>query len=192
MTDYINLIKSLESPYRFNHSLNVAKSAVILAKKYNADVSKAYTCGILHDIAKDIDKSEQLDLISEAGICLTPVELVNPKLWHAKAGAAYLKTKLNITDEDMLNAVSFHTTARANMSMLEKVIYIADYISDERNYNGVDEMREAAEISLEQAMFVALKFTLSDLSQKSVVISPDSVDAYNDITINYFLKGKII
>ena len=192
MTDYINLIKSMESPYRFNHSLNVAKSAVMLAEKYNANIDKAYTCGILHDIAKDIDKAEQLKIISDAGMCLSPIELVNPKLWHAKAGKAYLKTKLNITDADMLNAVSFHTTARAGMSVLEKVIYIADYISDERDYNGVEEMREAAEKSLEKAMFIALKFTLSDLSKKSVVISPDSVDAYNDININYYMKGKLV
>ena len=192
MTDYLKLAESMESPKRFAHSVNVAKTAVELAKKYDADVDKAYLCGILHDIMKDRSRDEQLKTILSSDIIMTHVEYANPKLWHSIAGYAYLKTKLGITDLDTLNAVRYHTTARADMSVLEKVIYIADYISEERDYNGVDEMREAAQVSLEQAMFIALQFTISDLSQKKRVISPNSLDAYNQLNVDYYMKGKIV
>lgn len=192
MTDYLKLAESMESPKRFNHSVNVAKTAVELAKKYGADIEKAYLCGILHDIMKDRSRDEQLQTILSADIIMSHVEYANPKLWHSIAGYAYLKTKLGITDLDTLNAVRYHTTARADMSVLEKVIYIADYISEERDYNGVDEMRKAAQVSLEQAMFIALQFTISDLSQNKKVISPNSLDAYNQLNVDYYMKGKIV
>ncbi len=192
MTDYLKLAEKMESPKRFAHSVNVAKTAVELAKIYGADVDKAYLCGILHDIMKDRSGKEQLQTILSADIVMTHVEYANPKLWHSIAGYAYLKTKLGITDLDTLNAVRYHTTARADMSVLEKVIYIADYISEERDYNGVEEMREAAKVSLEQAMFIALQFTISDLSQNKRVISPNSLDAYNQLNVDYYMKGKIV
>ncbi|MCI9273335.1 MAG: HD domain-containing protein [Clostridiales bacterium] len=168
------------SQARWIHSLNVSKEAVKLAKKYGADPQKAEIAGLLHDIMKDTDPEEQLQILQQFGIILTNIELAAPKLWHAMSGAAYLAHCLGETDPDILNAVRYHTTARKGMSLLEKVIYIADFTSAERDYEGVEQMRKAAGQSLEKAMEEGLIFTIQDLSGRKLPVHPDTLDAYND------------
>ncbi|MCR5485367.1 MAG: nicotinate (nicotinamide) nucleotide adenylyltransferase [Clostridiales bacterium] len=190
-SEYMKLIGKLLTPYRFDHSVNVAKSAKLLAEKYGEDPAKAYTAGLLHDIMKDSEKNIQLQIIEESDIILSQYELYNPKLLHAIAGAAYMKLRLGINDVDMLNAVRYHTTGRTSMSLLEKIIYVADYISDDRQYNGIDKMRALAGVSLDDAMLFGLEFTISDLAIKNRIIHPDSVGCYNEIIINKTKKkGK--
>ena len=99
------------------------------------------------------------------------------------AGEAFLRTELRITDEDILRAVRYHTTGRGGMTLLEKIIYIADYISADRAYDGVEKMRNLAEKSLESAMMFGLTFTISELCDKEQVVHPDSVDCYNELCI---------
>ena len=137
----ITLIRSKLNADRFNHSLNVADSAKELALSYGADADKAYTAGLLHDVMKNASEEEQLGVLSEAGIELMPVERENKKLWHAIAGAAYVKFVMGIDDRDIIRAVRYHTTGRSGMSLLERIVYLADYISADRNYNGVEDMR---------------------------------------------------
>ena len=93
---------------------------------------------------KNSPPEEQLAVLEQAGAVLTADERANPKLWHAMAGEAYARTALQVKDADILRAIRYHTTARAGMSVLEKVLYIADFISADRDYNGVEEMRAAA------------------------------------------------
>jgi len=169
------------TPDRFAHSLNVAESAVLLAERFGGDTSKAYTAGLLHDIMKDAPKKEQLKIIEKAGIILSLGERHNQKVWHAMAGAAYIKAELGIGDPEILSAVRYHTTGRAGMSLLEKIIYIADYISKDRTYNGVEKMRRLAETSLEDAMLFGQEFTIVSLIQKGRVVHPDSVNCYNEL-----------
>ena len=123
-TDYKAIIRALMGDYRFDHSVNVAAEAVELAKLYGEDEEKAYTAGILHDITKEIPKDEQLKIIADGGILLDDVQKNAPKLWHSISGSVYIQTELGITDSDIINAVRYHTTGRANMSLLEKIIYI--------------------------------------------------------------------
>lgn len=182
--EFINLIKEKLQESRFVHSLNVAACAKKLAKKYGCDEEKAYTAGLLHDVMKNADDSEQLNMIEKAGMELTACEKANKKLWHAIAGTALIKKELNVKDEDIINAVRYHTTARENMSTLEKVIYVADFISDDRHYPGVEEVREAAEISLEKAMMIGLEFCIHEIVERKQILHPDSVDAYNEIVIS--------
>ena len=144
---------------------------------------KAYTAGILHDIMKNSPPEEQLAVLEQAGAVLTADERANPKLWHAMAGEAYARTALQVKDADILRAIRYHTTARAGMSVLEKVLYIADFISADRDYNGVEEMRAAAGVSLEAAMLKGMRFCITDLVQSGQVIHTDSVEAYNEIII---------
>lgn len=184
MNDYIELIRKLLLPDRFEHSMAVANCAKKLAEKYGADPEKAYICGILHDVMKNASKSEQLDILERAGIALADYEFYNPKVWHAMAGSAYLKLELNITDEDVLNAVRYHTTGRAGMSLLEKIVYIADFNSADRTYDGVKHMRRLADISLEDAMLFAQRFTISDLIKKKKAVHPDSILCYNELILN--------
>ena len=147
--------------YRFTHSCNVAEEAVILARLYGADAEKAYVAGILHDITKEISKEEQLQIIADGGIILDNVQKNAPKLWHAVSGSAYVRLRLGIEDEDILNAIRYHTTGRANMSLLEKIIYTADYTSKERSYPGADVMREKSRRSLEEAMMFSCFFAIT-------------------------------
>ena len=179
----IKLIRSKLEDRRFQHSLNVAESARYLAEKYGCDAEKAYTAGLLHDVMKNSSSEEQLGVITEAGIELLPEERANKKLWHAIAGAAYIKMVMGIDDKELYHAVRYHTTGRAKMTLLEKIVYLADYISAERTYNGVEDMRRLCEESMDEAILYALEFGIPDLVKRGNVIHPDSVELYNEVVI---------
>lgn len=183
--DYEEVIKPLLSEKRYYHSVCVSKSATDLAKRYGADAEKAAVAGILHDIMKDVAPDEQLKMMTRYDIVLSDVERNAQKLWHAMLGAAYLENKLGITDREILDAVRYHTTGRANMTVLDKVLFIADFISPDRDYDGVENMRNAAEISLEQAIVEGMTFSMIDLARRYKAIHPDTVAAYNQVVIKY-------
>lgn len=180
---YIDLIKSKLSTYRFNHSVEVAKSAVYLSEKYGGDSDKMYIAGLLHDVLKESDREETFYYVDKYMIPLTVLEETTPKLWHAIVGAEYIRNELGIDDDEIITAVRYHTTGRKDMTLSEKILFIADFISADRDYNGVCEMRERAEISLECAMDMGLSFTITDLVEKGRPVHPDTVDAYNDIKL---------
>ena len=188
----VELIRSRLSTERFAHSLNVANSARELAERFDADPQKAYTAGLLHDVMKNASDEEQLGVLSEAGIELMPAEQVNKKLWHAMAGAAYIKFVMGINDREIIQAVRYHTTGRAGMSVLEKTIYLGDYISAERNFDGVEQMRKLCETSLDDAIIFALKFEIPHLVKKGQIIHPDSIDLYNEVMINNIENQKVM
>lgn len=179
--DYVTLLRGRLSEKRFYHSLAVAKEALRLAQKYGADTEKAFLAGLLHDICKDTPKNEQLQIFSEFGIILSALEESAFKLWHAMSGACYIQNILNIKDADIISAVRYHTTAKAGMSLLEKIIYLADFTSEDRDYEGADEMRKAVDVGLEHAMREALIFTIDDLKQKGMPVHEDTLNAYREI-----------
>ena len=187
-SEYLSLIKERMGERRYIHSANVAESAVKLAKLYGADEKKAKIAGILHDCCKEIPREEMLQIISDGGIILDATEQNSSKLWHAIAGSVFIRDELGVADEDIINAVRYHTTGRAGMSLLEKVIFTADFISAERDYPDVDVMRKKALEDLDDAMLYALQFTLKNLSERKLPIHSDAIDCYNDILIN--LKKK--
>ena len=170
------------SEKRFLHSLNVAKSAAELAEQYGADKEKAYTAGILHDIMKDTDGRKQLQIIENSGIIFGNLDRTEPKLWHAKAGAAYVRDVLGENDE-IAQAIACHTTAKGGMTLLEKVLFLADFISDDRDYDGVEQMREATSRSIEEGMDIALSFSIIDLVERRKAIHPDTLEAYNELVL---------
>ena len=183
-TPWRKLLKERLLEKRYIHSLNVADSARELAKKYGADEEKAYFAGLVHDIMKNASEEEQLQIMEKGGIILSRTEKINKKLWHAMAGECYLRIEKGITDEEVLNAVRYHTTGRAGMSLLEKVVYIADYISVERDYDDVDVMRDLSlNKGLDEAALYALKFSFKSLSKKEKLIHTDSVEYYNELII---------
>ncbi len=185
LEQYKQIIRPLLGDKRYYHSECVAKAARELAAKYGADEEKAETAGILHDIMKDTAPEKQLAMMERYGIRLTPVERNAPKLWHAMLGAAYLKNELEIGDAAVLDAVRYHTTGRADMTLLDKVLFIADFISADRDYPGVEDLRKAAGVSLEEAMIAGLSHTIADLAQARKPIHPDTVDAYNEATLGH-------
>ena len=184
INDYYELAKNTLSERRYIHSRNVAAAAVRLAKKYGEDQLKAETAGILHDITKELKYENQLQIVESGGIILDDVCKKSPQLLHAVTGMVYCRDTLGITDPDILNAIKHHTTARANMSLLEKIIFIADFISDERDYPDVDVMRAECEKSLEDGMSYGLGFVIPDLVARKRAIHPDALAAYNELVLN--------
>lgn len=191
LNDYKQIIRPLMGDYRYTHSLNVSKEAVKLARIYGADEEKAAIAGILHDITKEFPKEQQLQIMLDGGIILDKVQLEAQKLWHSISGSVYVNTNLGIDDEDILNAIRYHTTGRAGMSLLEKIIYTADYTSEERSYKGVKTMRKKSRKSLEAAMLYSCQFSLSDLSRRGLAIHPDQLECYNEVVMKKISsKGK--
>ena len=183
-SEYKDFIRQKMGDYRFTHSVNVADEAVALAKIYGCDEELAYTAGILHDVTKEFPKDEQLQIIADGGIILDSVQKNAPKLWHSISGSVYVRDYLGIKNNDIINAVRYHTTGRAGMSLLEKIIYIADFTSAERSYKDVDIMRELSRKTIEDAMLFSCKFTITDLSSKELAIHRDQLDCYNELVLN--------
>lgn len=179
--DYVILLKGRLSEKRFYHSLAVAKEALRLAKKYGANEEKAFLAGLLHDICKDTPPNEQLQLLNEFGIILSALEKSALKLWHAISGACYIENVLNIKDDEIISAVRYHTTAKAGMTLLQKIIYLADFTSEDRDYDGADEMRIAVDKGLEYALREAVIFTVDDLNKKGMPVHEDTLNAYREI-----------
>lgn len=187
--EFLEEIKKHLQPERLYHSIHVAEEAKKLALHYGADPEKAYTAGLLHDILKNTPDTELLNFFRENGIILTRTEQVSRKTWHAIAGEAYCRLKLSVTDSEILSAIRWHTTARAGMTLLDKVIFIADFISADRDYDGVERMREKAYLSLESAMLEGLQFTLAELIENGWAVHEDSLAAYNELAVTAATKG---
>ena len=178
-SEYIALLRERLDDFRFEHSLAVANQAVVLSLRFGCDKEKAYVAGLLHDVCKNLKREEQLQFFSSSAIMLTDTEKLSPKVWHAISGAEFLKSVLKIDDRDIINAVRYHTTGRANMSNLEKIIYLADLTSLDRNYPDVDVLRKIVEENLDEGLIYALKFTITSLCGKEQPIHPDTICAYN-------------
>ena len=179
-----SVIREKLDDYRFHHSLCVADEAKRLAELYGANENKAYLAGLLHDITKNYSDEEHLKILGEFDIILSAIEKNAAKLWHAISGEAYLRGKYGIKDPDILNSVRYHTTARVDMSLLEKIIYVADFTSRDRDYPDVNKMRELSNVSLEVAMEYALKYTITDLESKNQRVHTDTLNAYNQLINN--------
>lgn len=182
--EYKEILKGRLTQKRFIHSLNVADSAKELAIIYGYDPEKAYTAGLIHDSCKDVAPGLQLSYMLENKEELSKWEINVPKLYHSICGRIYAKNEFGITDEDILNSVRYHTTGREGMSLLEKIVFIADFISAERDYDGVEIMREKAARSLDEAIVEGLSFTIKKLIDGGKIVHPDTLGAYNDAVYN--------
>lgn len=183
---YKNVIKSIMSKRRYEHSISVSFYAKELAKVYAADEAKAEIAGILHDITKEMPEQKQLEIIKKEGVVLSSLEDKTHKLWHSISGSIYIKNELGINDEDIINAVRYHTTARKNMSLLEKIIFIADFISDDREWENTKFLRALAFKNLDDAVIYGLKVTITALIDKDALIAEDTLNAYNDLMMKKF------
>lgn len=177
--EIIELLQSRLSEKRFNHSIAVAEMSKTLASIYGADKDKAYLAGLVHDCMREADADEFDMFVSENNIQLSELESGSQNLWHAVLGAKFAETVIGINDNEVLNAIRYHTTGRADMSLLERVVYIADCTSADRQYNGVEAMRELAQTDLDKAVLSALNFCVEDLKRRNIVIHPDTLSAYN-------------
>lgn len=184
---YISILKDRLNEKRFFHSLCVADESFRLAEKYGGNTDKCYLAGLLHDITKNAFKEEHLQIFDTFGIILSDIEKNAEKLWHAISGQAYIKNILNIDDTEILDAVRYHTTAKSNMSLTAKILYLADFTSKDRDYPDVDEIRRLVDISLDDAFIYALKYSINDLVDRSRAIHPDTFKAYNETVLKEVL-----
>lgn len=161
------------TPNRYRHTIGVAKECVQLAKRYGADSDKAYMAGLLHDCAKCMTDEEKLNLCDKYGMVLDDILKKQPDLTHSFLGAEVAKREYGITDEEILNAIAYHTTGRENMTLLEKIVFIADYIEPNREYfDGLDEVRELAYKDIDKAVLTSLENTINYNILKNRIIHP--------------------
>lgn len=179
-----SLLKERLTEKRYLHSLAVADEAARLAEILKADVQKMYVAGLLHDICKNETAEQQLQLFSQFGIMLTDIEKASPSVWHAYSGALYIKNVLGVDDEDIISSVRYHTTGKADMTLSEKIIYIADLTEVNRDYPDVDVVRALLKDDIDKAIIYVLKYTLKKLSADNKPIHPNTLDAYNFLVLN--------
>lgn len=176
------LIKRKQDARRFEHTLGVEFTAAALAMRYNESIYSARVAGILHDCAKCLSDEKRLSICDKHGITVTEIERRNPFLLHAKTGEYLAKKKYGIKDQDILNAVQFHTTGREAMSTLEKIIFVADYIEPgRRQAPGLAAIRKLAFMDLDAAVLQILEDTLDYLKE-----SGGEIDPMTEVTCNYY------
>lgn len=174
-------LKENLSEKRYKHSIGVAEEAEKLALHYHYfDTDKAYLAGLLHDCAKEIKADEAAKLLkNKYNITLDPVTKNTPKLLHGPLGACMAQDMFGVYDAEIFDSIKYHTTAKADMQLLTKILYIADYIEPNRDFEGVDELRKAAYIDLDNAILTGLNFTVEELIEKGAMLHPDTVHARN-------------
>lgn len=178
--DYINkYCRDHLTDKRLRHTEGVIEVAVQLAERYGADVEKAKTAAVCHDLYRGCSVEEINACIQRYG--LDRRYLNNPNLAHGKIAAAFMEAELGVNDRDILNAVSYHTTGRRGMSLLEKVVYMADATERGRDYPGVEELRKTAVRDLDEAMIIALGNTIKYVGSRGGVIDKDTLDAYDEL-----------
>lgn len=169
------LLKHSLKESRYIHSLGVEKMAVKLAKIHGADVEKAAFAGRYHDIAKCLSEEVMNRMIRMYGI--SQEYYGNAALCHSKAGAAILAKEFGVADEEVLNAVSYHTTGRAGMSLLEEIIYVSDAIEENRSYPELEKLQIQAESELDEACIFIMDYTIDNVHKRGRVADKDTGNA---------------
>ncbi len=171
-------ILSRLSGYRYTHTLGCERAARQLALRFGYDPERAGFAALLHDITKRLSKEEQLYLCEKYDIIPCDIERREWKMLHGRTAAAIAATEY-YADAEICEAIACHTTGRANMTLLDKIIYLADYIEDTRDFDGVERARELAQIDLDQTLLYCFNSSLTDLIARNKLIHADTVAARN-------------
>lgn len=188
--EIIEHLKGRLSAHRLQHSLDVAAEARTLAPLYGVDPEKAYAIGLLHDYAKGMSGSALLALAEEHGLLEDETERQVPDLLHAPVGAYLLETELGIEDPEFLQAVRVHTLGSMDMSIMDKIIYLADTFEPGRDYPGVERIKCIAGRDLDQAMLLAMDATIRYCLEKGRILHPRTIMVRNNFLIYIKKNGK--
>ena len=176
-----DLKKSMDES-RYEHTLGVMYTSAALAMRYECDLDKALLAGLMHDCAKCMPNAKKLKTAEKYGLEITDLEKKNPFMLYAKVGAVLAEKKYDITDEEVLGAIRWHTTGRPDMTLLEKIVYVADYIEPKRDKApNLGEIRKLAFIDLDRALLKILQDTLNYLGD-----SPEDVDSMTKSTYDFY------
>lgn len=177
-----NHLKKKQSERRFIHTIGVQYTSMCLAMKYSYDLKKAELAGLLHDCAKYLDADKLLKTCRKNNIEITQVEQKSPYLLHGKVGALFSKKKYGIDDEEILSAIRYHTTGKPDMTMLEKIVFVADYIEPSRNSApNLEDLRKLSFENIDEAVYAILKQTLFYLKKKN-----QNIDQHTVVTCNFY------
>ncbi|MEG2353689.1 MAG: bis(5'-nucleosyl)-tetraphosphatase (symmetrical) YqeK [Clostridium sp.] len=172
-------LKSNLNDHRFNHCIGVYETCKKLAHYYGADEEKSALAGLVHDCAKHMRADKMIALLESHGEEITLEVKNNIQVMHGYAGAYLAEEIFEISDEDILNAVKYHVTGRENMSLLEKIVFIADYIEPGRDFLGVEEARVLAYEDLDKALLYALDNTINNVVKSGYFLYTKTIDARN-------------
>lgn len=174
-----NDLKSTLDKNRYDHTIAVSYTAICLAMKYEVSLDKAELAGLLHDCAKCIPDDKKLKQCIKHNISITEIEKKQPYLLHTKLGAFIAMKKYGIDDKEIINAILKHTTGSPDMTMLEKIIFVADYIEPNRDKaSNLAEIRKVAFEDIDQAVYMIMRDTIAYLETRNIVIDPQTIKAY--------------
>ncbi len=174
-------IKEHLNESRFVHSIGVMETSEKLALHYNEDPYKARLAGLCHDCAKNLSREELIAIARESGEEISEIYLYAPQLLHGLVGAYISKDIFGIQDEDILNSIRYHTTGRKNMSILEKIIYISDYIEPSRNFKGISELRRLSYVDINKVLLKSFDDTITYTVSRGSLLHIDTIEARNFI-----------
>lgn len=172
-------IKEHLNEARFIHSLGVMETSEKLALHYNENSKKARIAGLCHDCAKNLSRDELISIAKENGEELSQIYINAPQLLHGLVGAHISRVVFGIEDEDILNSIRYHTTGRKGMSLLEKIIYISDYIEPSRNFKGIHELRRLTYIDLDKVLLKSFDDTITYTVSRGSLLHIDTIEARN-------------
>lgn len=177
-TQVLEKISGAMSEQRFRHVLGVEAAALELAQQYGCDERKASLAALLHDYAKEVADQVFLDLIDQYQLG-EELKAWGNNVWHGMVGAYKIRQDFGLEDQDILQAIQRHTVGAKQMTLLDKVLYVADYIEPNRDFPGVEEARQLSKLSLDKAVAFATARTIAHLAQKRIPIYPQTIETYN-------------
>ena len=185
------LLQQSLKPKRYEHSLRVYETALKMAEHFHADSKKVAPAALIHDCGRQVPKEESVAKAKELGIPVDPVEEAQPILLHAKLGVYYAIHKYGVdaNDKEVLDAIRYHSTGTADMTDTAKIVFLADLIEPGRDFEGVEEIREASFRDLDKGMLLSYDNTIRYLLQDGLLIHPDAIAGYNQLAAKY-KKGK--
>lgn len=176
--ELLDKVAAVMSEKRFKHVLGVEKSAIELAERYGYDAEKAGLAGLIHDYAKELSDQEFLDLIDKYNLDPELKKWGN-NVWHGMVGIYKIQEDLGVTDKEILRSIETHTVGSGDMSLLDKIIYVADYIEPGRRFPLVEEARVIAKESLDKAVAYETVHTVEHLAHQAFPIFPQTIETYN-------------
>lgn len=181
-----NLLKESIPGKRYKHSVNVYETALNLAEAHGLPPEKIAVAALLHDCGREVAAKESVAKAQELGLPVDKIEMQQPILLHAKLGVYNAMHKYGVADQEILDGILYHTTGIDGMSVLAKVVYLADMIEPGRDFPGVDELRKLARKDLDKAMLLAYSNTIRYLLDGGLLIHPHCISGYNEL----ILAGK--
>ena len=184
ITDLKMKLKYLDN-FRYKHSCLVKETAVKLAKKYDADINKVTLAALLHDYARNYSNEKLINIVNDSKINVDKWEQEIPELLHSPVAAFIVQNEFGINDNEILNAIRYHTIGRPEMSKIEKIIFVADIIEPNRKFPDINLIRNAANTNLNKAVILVCNFTIRYNIEQNKLIHPNTL-----LTRNYLLKGE--